>query len=199
MVFGFFLWRPRCVCREQSLLVSQACLPLWRFSSPFHGIWVQRTVYLVCFFQVPVVSQAGVLPLLGPPSREPRGPIQFPLGPGMWAGVSIVGVLFRSAASGVPTWPGGWVSLSLGLGAESCCGPHSFIFVVVLLLPPIYIIYFHSRKCKNYYKRKLILVVNSQGCYNANVIYNCGRLHFTHILLKGEHELWVEQTYQQLQ
>ena len=28
MVFGFFLWRPRCVCREQSLLVSQACLPL---------------------------------------------------------------------------------------------------------------------------------------------------------------------------
>jgi len=49
------------------------------------------------------VSQAGVLPLLGPPPREPRGLIQFPLGPGMWAGVSSVGGLFRSAASGVPT------------------------------------------------------------------------------------------------
>ncbi|EDL96060.1 rCG65893 [Rattus norvegicus] len=35
---------------------------------------------------VPAVSQAGVLLLLGPPPREPRGLIQFPLGPGMWAG-----------------------------------------------------------------------------------------------------------------
>jgi len=49
------------------------------------------------------VSQAGVLLLLGPPPREPRGLIQFPLGPGMWAGVGSVGGLFRSAASGVPT------------------------------------------------------------------------------------------------
>jgi len=105
----------RCVCREQSLLVSQACLPLWRFSSPSHGIWVQRTVYLVCFLQGPAVSLAGVLPLLGPPPREPRGLIQFPLGPGMWAGVSRAGGLFRSAASGVPTWPGGWVSCPYSL------------------------------------------------------------------------------------
>jgi len=28
MAFGVFLWLPRCVCRVQSLLVSQACLPL---------------------------------------------------------------------------------------------------------------------------------------------------------------------------
>jgi len=28
MMFGVFLWRPRCVCRVQSLLVSQACLPM---------------------------------------------------------------------------------------------------------------------------------------------------------------------------
>jgi len=41
----------RDVCRVQSLLVSQACLPLSRFSSPSHGIWVQRTVYLVCPFR----------------------------------------------------------------------------------------------------------------------------------------------------
>jgi len=28
MAFDVFLWSLRCVCREQSLLVSQACLPL---------------------------------------------------------------------------------------------------------------------------------------------------------------------------
>jgi len=49
------------------------------------------------------VSGAGVLPLLGPPLQEPRGLIQLPLGPGMWAGVGSVGGLLRSAASGVPT------------------------------------------------------------------------------------------------
>jgi len=49
------------------------------------------------------VSGAGVLPLPGPPLWEPRGLIQLPLGPGMWAGVGSVGGLLRSAASGVPT------------------------------------------------------------------------------------------------
>jgi len=57
MAFGVFLWRLD-VRRVQSLLVSPACLPLCRFSSPSHGIWVQRTVYSVCFLQVPAVSQA---------------------------------------------------------------------------------------------------------------------------------------------
>jgi len=41
----------RDVCRVQSLLVSQACLLLCRFSSPSHGIWVQRTVCPVCPFR----------------------------------------------------------------------------------------------------------------------------------------------------
>ena len=44
------------------------------------------------------VSDAGVLPLPGPPLWEPRGLIQLPLGPGMWAGVGSVGGLLRSAA-----------------------------------------------------------------------------------------------------
>jgi len=46
MALGVFLWRQRCV-QSAVFLVSQACLPLWRFSSPSHGIWVQRTVYQV--------------------------------------------------------------------------------------------------------------------------------------------------------
>ena len=49
------------------------------------------------------VSGAGVLPLPGPPPREPRGPTQLPLGPGMWAGVGSACGLPRSAAPGVPT------------------------------------------------------------------------------------------------
>jgi len=65
------------------------------------------------------VSEAADFLLLCPYPREPRGLIQFPLGPGMWAGVSSVGGLFRSAVSGVPTCPGGEVSLPRGLGAES--------------------------------------------------------------------------------
>jgi len=50
MAFGVFLWCQD-VCRMQSLLVSQVCLPLCRSSSPSHGICVQRTVYPVCPFR----------------------------------------------------------------------------------------------------------------------------------------------------
>jgi len=45
------------------------------------------------------VSDAGDLLLLCPYPREPRGHIQFPLGPGMWAGVGSVGGLLCSAVS----------------------------------------------------------------------------------------------------
>jgi len=71
------------------------------------------------------VSDAGDPLLLRPYPREPRGRIQFPLGPGMWAGVGSVGGLFCSAVSGVPTCLGSEVSLPWGLGAESCCGQGS--------------------------------------------------------------------------
>jgi len=106
-------WFPRRVCLSEGL-----ALPPTGFGCRELFIW-----------SVPSgsggVSGPGVLPLLGPPPREPRGRIQFPLGPGMWAGVGSVGGLFRSAASGVPTWPGGEVSLPRDLGAESCCEPGS--------------------------------------------------------------------------
>ncbi|EDL84768.1 rCG23031 [Rattus norvegicus] len=89
--FGVFLWRPRCVCRVQSLLVSQACLPLCRFSSPSHGIWVQRTVYPVCFLQVPAVSQAqGSCHSWALPYGNPEALYSFLLGQGCGQGWAVL-------------------------------------------------------------------------------------------------------------
>jgi len=69
------------------------------------------------------VSEAGDLLLLCAYFQEPRGRIQFSLVPGIWAGVRTVGGLFRSAVSGMPTCPGGELSLPWGLGAVSWWGP----------------------------------------------------------------------------
>jgi len=106
-------WFPRSVCFFDGL-----ALPPTGFGC--RELFIQSVPSDSCGF-----SNAGDPLLLCPYPREPRGHIQFPLGPGMWAGVGSVGGLFRSAVSGVPTWPGGEVSLPRGLGAESCCGPGS--------------------------------------------------------------------------
>jgi len=70
------------------------------------------------------VWTAGDLLLECPYLPVPRGPIQFPLGPGMWAGVGSTSGLSCPAVSGVPTCLGGELSLPRGLGAGSC-GPGS--------------------------------------------------------------------------
>jgi len=72
--------------------------------SPSHGVWVQRAVDQFAS-GLGGVWTAGDLPLECPYLPVPRGPIQFPLGPGMWAGVGSIGGLSRSAVSGVPTCP----------------------------------------------------------------------------------------------
>jgi len=100
-------WFPRLVCLSESL-----ALPPTGFGCRELFIW-----------SVPSgsggVSDALDPLLLCPYPREPRGHIQFPLGPGMWAGLGNVGGLFCSEVSGVPTCPGGEVSLPRGLGAAA--------------------------------------------------------------------------------
>jgi len=78
MAFGVFLWRLD-VCRVQSLLVSQACLPLCSFSSPSLGIWVQRTVYLVCFLNLSIsYLHFNCYYLSWFPSKHPPNPFPSP-------------------------------------------------------------------------------------------------------------------------
>jgi len=66
------------------------------------------------------VWEVSGLPIECPYLSVPRGHIQFPLGPGMWAGVGSIGGLSHSAVSGVPSCPGSELSLPWGLGAVSC-------------------------------------------------------------------------------
>jgi len=102
-------WFPRRVCLSEGL-----ALPPTGFGCRELFIWLVPSGSAG-------VSDAGDLLLLCPYPREPRGLIQLPLGPGMWAGMSSVGGLFSSLVSGVPTCPGAEVSLPRGLGAASCC------------------------------------------------------------------------------
>jgi len=64
------------------------------FPSGLGGVWTVGDLLFKCSY----------LPV-------PRGCIQFPLGPSMWVGVGSVGGLSCSALSGVPTCPGGELSL----------------------------------------------------------------------------------------
>jgi len=66
------------------------------------------------------VWTAGDLHLECPYLLVPRGPIEFPLRPGMWAGMGSIGGLSHSAVLGVPTCLGSELSLPWALGAGSC-------------------------------------------------------------------------------
>lgn len=66
------------------------------------------------------VWSAGDLLLECPHLPVPKGPLQFPPGPGMWVRVGIIGSLSCSAVSGVPTCLGNELSLPRGLGAGNC-------------------------------------------------------------------------------
>jgi len=103
-------WLPRHVCPSD-------------FSSPSHGIWVQRTVDRFPPVPGPVWTAGDLLHEFSY-LLVPRCLIQFPLGPGMWAGVGSIGGFSRSAVSGVPPCPGSELSLPMVLGAVSC-GPGS--------------------------------------------------------------------------
>jgi len=100
-------WLPRCACPTECLALPPTgfgCRELFDWVPSDRGsVWT-----------------SGDLQLEYPSLPVPRDPIQFPLGPGMWARVGSTGGLSCPAVSGVPTCLSDELSLPWGLGAGSC-------------------------------------------------------------------------------
>jgi len=116
MALGIFLWSQKCGQSVVSSGFPGMSAPLKFYLSLLQDLGAENCWSL----QVRAVSGARALQLQCPYLPVPRGHIQFPLGPRMWAGVGSIDGLSFSAVSGVHTCLGGELSLPRGLGAMSC-------------------------------------------------------------------------------